>query len=196
MIINSMALFSGFTLVLSAALLAEQQMAVRRNGSTDGPGPLPAASVAGRIAYLSAPVAVADTGIGGDGFAHVSSGDSSPWQVVFAGTRSETDAGSPAALLEAVRMQRPIAVRVPTFHGYVFAQCLDAYETTQNEVGCEVEFWCDGPSQVMIPARHKHIAVIRSSGEVQQAVAVHNERDEERIVQVGYTADPLTWYAE
>ena len=194
--LNSVALFGGFTLVLSAALSASGQNAAVKYTSAHEPTTEQPVPAVGRVAYLSAPMVISEPGGAGAAMASVSAGDGTNWQVVFEGNARETDAGSSDALLEAVKMQRPVAVRVPTFHGFVIAQCLDAYETTDGDVGCEVEFWCDGPSRAMIPARHKHIALVRSNGEVQQAVAVNNERDEERIVQVGFTTDSLTWFTE
>ncbi len=196
--IHPVALFSGFSLVLATALLSEGPLRDGHRSLTPEQDAAPTTSepMAGRIAYLSAPMLVPHNLLNDPTRAPAGEEQGTGWQVIFAGNRHETEAGSHEALLEAVRMGRPIAVGIPTFHGTVIAPCLEAYETTENDVGCEVEFWCDGPSQAMIPARHKHIAVVRSNGEVQQAVAVHNERDEERIVQMGYFADSLTWYTE
>ena len=194
--LNSVALFGGFTLVLSAALSASGQEAAVKHSSADRNPSIQTVPAGGRIAYLSAPMALSGQEGVGSNMTPIPTGNETRWQVVFEGNVRETETGSPEALLEAVRLQRPIAVRVPTFHGFIMTQCLDAYETTDGDVGCEVEFWCDGPSQAMIPAHHKHIALVRSNGEVQQAVAVHNERDEERIVQVGFTTDSLTWFTE
>ncbi len=191
--LNSLALFSGFALVLAAGMPAAAWDAAVADHGMDTPCIRPVLEV-GRVAYLSAPMPIGTDDEASDGAESVAKGRR--WQVIFEGNQKETEAGSAEALLAAVKLQRPIAVRVPTFHGFVLAQCLDAYETTDGDVGCEVEFWCDGPSQPMIPARHKHIALVRSNGEVQQAVAVHNERDEERIVQMGFTKDVLTWYTE
>ena len=201
--IHPTTLYGGFMLIMSA-------MYVFPNGVQQGMDPTlpPSGFEAGRmqldqsdtaeeiVAYVSFPQPL--------GFSDILSNspvDSSKpininqgWRPVFSGNGQESNYGSMKNLIDLSQVQAPIAVEIPTFHGPVAAVCLDTYETDDGDIACEVEFWCDGPAKDTIPAHHEHIAIVRSNGEVQQAVATLNERQEEKIAQMRYTVAHLNWF--
>lgn len=116
------------------------------------------------------------------------------WQLIYTGNPQEVLKGSVEDLLGALRRSGHLAVEVSTFHGRLTVECADAYETEDGNVGCDFDFWCKGPARDTIPAHHKHVGIVRSDGEMQQVVATMNERQEEKIEQVVYVADTLSWY--